>query len=543
MNNNRLFFLLIALSASILTRTRIVFCIDYSTKMARAEKMIARAAAFFKKTTRNKACRDFTYSDHWQDGSLTVFVDDIAGTRLVSRNYPATIPETDLNLKNLFDEPAFPLMLEAARKEHGGWVPLFFLNSLVYTYVKAVKKEKRTYILGTCIFCDYEPELICRLLLKAVDRYVQRKKSISDAFDIINNAYGPCIYGSIYAMIIDMNGKCRANGGNTLLINQNLLAAKSHDAPVIRKIIDFVKKNNGGTGFIEVRIGTYVKKIYFKKIINPRTQEVLIALAGYSPTVDKNTVYERIEKIKKLFADYDREDALAVINNIKRSVSMPSKSSNTLIGDDLNCMILDRDYIVRAYDKKQDYALVGRNYLTYVDQKGMPFTQSLKSVIDAKGAGWVTRYAHNTLERLYTEKIETESGPVIAVIFGYYPYDRREIGEILTDDAYHYLKTHASPATFGIFVQTDSPFIKGDMHIHTYDSKGFCWTAGLTKTKIWSQDTTWPKAAEGWVDDRRTKNVLKRFKKNIGRIIPGIGEEFMIGTTYFDDRSFDRQTN
>lgn len=504
--------------------------IDYREKMIRAEKLVADAAAFFEKTSRTKACRDFTYNDRWHKGSLTLFVNDIAGNRLVSHNYPASVWENDLNLKNLFDEPAFPLMLEAARKKGGGWVPYFFLNSLVYVYVKAVEKNKQTAVIGTCIFCDDQPDLVCRLLLKAIDRYGRRKKSMSDVFDIISNTHGPCIYGDIYATVIDTDGICWADGENQLLVKQNLLDSSYRDAPVVRTIIDFVKTNT--TGVIEARIGTYTKKIYFKTMINPYTKKTLISMAGYSPTLNQNAVLQKIKKIKKLFAEHDLDEALAIINNIRRTPATPKYA---LLNDGLHCMILDHNYTVLAYDREQDYALIGRNYLTYVDQKEMPFAETIKSKIDADGKGWIMRHSHNTLEHLYAEKIDTQSGPAIAVIFGYYPHDQQEIGEMLTDAAYHLLNIHPSPKTLETFVETDGPFIKGNMQILLYDAHGFCWTDGMTKTAIWSQDTTWPQAAEGWVDDRRTNNVLKRFKKNIGALLPGIDEEFMIGTTYLED--------
>ena len=504
-------------------------CIDYQTKMTRAEKLVDDAILFFKKTSRNKACRDFTYDERWQDGSLMIFVDDIAGNRLVSHNFLASIWETDLNLKNMFGEPTFPLILEAA-KRGGGWVPIFLLNGLGYTYVRSVEKNKRKYIIGTGIFCDYEPDLVCRLLLKSIKRYWYNKNSIFDIFELISNSFGPCVFGNIYATVIDPDGVCWAHGNNTLLIGKNLLDSSYRDAPIFKKIVDFCKKDETKAGMIEAHGKTYAKKMYFRKIINPQTHKPFIVIVNYCPNLTQKTVLQVAENVTKAFKTNKRSEVFQEINGIQ-------KTDMTLRENDcLKCMILDTNYAIRAYDRLQDSALIGRNYLAYVDQKERPFTQLIKSKIETEGKGWITRYSRNSLERIYAEKIETDEKPVILVIFGYYPTDKKEVASVLVDDAHRYLLDHPMPKTLAAFVQPDSPFIKGDVQVSLYDRQGFCWIGGLNKAAIWSQDTTWPQAHEGWVSDRRTKNELKRFKKNIGEVLPNIGEKFMLGATYFEDR-------
>lgn len=490
-----------------------------------AEALLRDAVTFLNREGLERSCQVFALDPAWRRGLVTIFVLGIEGRVYVDNGYFDCVwkkqPE---KLVDFYGDPLIPAMVAQGQK--GGWVTHLFLNDIRHSYVKTITYEGKTYIVGATFF-HQSPVLLSILIVESIKRLWDRSGDIK-ALQVVNNPFGSFVYGDVYGIVMNEDGVCWGHGHDMLLVGQSLIDASSvgkSAAAAFKKVLETIKHQDHF--WVEFKQHGLERALYCKKYMCGRLRKTFVFMAGYykgvTPDLVKNMAHAIGDGLKKSS------------NPNEYLIRLRHGDFNDLMKGDLNVMVMDGQGVVLFYSNKAEgAAFLGKSVINYVDSVKRPYNKMMFAKLAQSPTAWMTRFHRNALERLYGYKVEAAGGPFIVQARGYYPYEHREIVQVVVDDAYDYLAHFNCPQAFATLQNVNGYHVKGDHTIFLYDVHGICLLHGIEESGIWSKSDFMSTAPEGFSDQNEGGTIRRWYVRKLAKQVDGLTKEpLSIASAYY----------
>ncbi len=515
----------------LLLKNLFLFCqtedLDAIHKIQRnAVVLLEKAVSFLNREGLDVACQAFALDPAWKHNSIALFIFGVDGRVYVDNGYFDCFWRNLGKRVDFFGDPLIPTMI--AQGQSGGWVTHLFLNDIRHSYVKLVTLEGKTYIVGATFF-HQSPVLLSILIVEAMKRLWERDGDIS-AIQLINNPFGSLVYGNAYGIVMNTEGVCWAHGNNVLLVGRSLtdpsIVGKSASV-AFKKVIETIKHQDHF--WVEFEENGLTRALYCRKFMSGKLRKTFIFMAGYY----KNFTPELVKSVTRKIGDglKNSKNVHDYLNRLRRG-----DFTHYLKGD-LDILVTDAHDVVHYFSNKaRGAAFLGKSIINYVDTFKRPYNKMLFAKLMHSPDAWVSRFLHgNVLERIYGYKVETPEGAYIVQARGYYPYEHREVVQIIVDDAHDYLEASGSPKAFDALKDVYGYFVKGTHSIFLYDTHGICWVSGIRESNIWSKSDFMASIPEGFSDEKKRDSIRRWFVRKMVKQF-GTKESFVVASYYYPEQ-------
>lgn len=442
-----------------------------------AIKLVMEAVTYFQSHTIDESFDAFSHSPTFSNGELALFVLDNKGNVYVSGD------RKELVWKNIWDtrdEYNTPITQEIIRKASIGehWAIYSWRNATTVAYIQQVIKDGVTYVIGTSYFPHSKADQVIRLVRGAVGLFnelvIKQKYPPEEAFSSYSYPAGRFVIGDLYVYVLDFNGVIYAQPDRPGLIGSN--AWNYQDASgkfTNQEIINKLKAVPQGTGiWVKYFSKGAPKLVYAEKVMDNAKKEYFIA-CGYYPTVTRE---KAIDLVKRGYEFMKRQGRSRTIEEFS------SKRSDAYRYGDLSLVVFDTKGKVIVFGDNRD--LVDVNLWDVKDEDGVYFVREIIKKAQ-EGGGWVNFRMKNSFESAYVEPIELGLEKYV-ISTGLYPVSKQETTLLLVRSAASLLRTVPEIEALRSFTTSGGPFIRGDLFITVWDSKGICLASGDNYSRIWT---------------------------------------------------------
>lgn len=448
---------------------------DAKAKRAAVATLVERGMKYLESHDTATAFSDFSYDPQFKDGELYIFVYDKKGRCLAHGQ------EDDLiwkNLWNLTSDYGVPIIQnivnEALTPKNDGWVIYRWRNATKISYVRSVRKDGQTYILGAGYYPHAKSDSVENLVSAAVALFnsiITSGQAKEVAFGIMSYPAGRFVLGDLYLYAVDAKGRLVAHGERVAAIGSNVWDRRDDNGKYLNQEIIKRLQEPGSEGiWIDYVSKNAPKKAYARKVVDTDGQEYFIA-CGYYPDATQDKVIDLVKRGAQFLLANGPE---------KSSEEFTPLNKQAFRYGDLSLYVYDSKGLCIADGSNEE--LLGRVLYDDKDDDGAYYVQAMiKKARD--GGGWLDFKFKNAFYAAYVQLV-TLNGKEYIVGSGTYPTSKRETMELLARSAAGYLRTHDTYESFELFTN-GTRFLRGDLDIFVFDQKGICYAYGPLHGAIW----------------------------------------------------------
>lgn len=447
---------------------------DEDAKRKAAVTLVDRGVEYFNKHSLADICHVFSHTKNFIEGELYLFVYSADGSVFAHGQ------QSDLlwkNLHNLHDSFGTPIVQSIIKKaqEGGGWVIYKWRNATKVSYVKEVKKDGKSYIVGTGYYPHSKPDAAVNLVKGAVgffNKTIKEGRRVDDAFSPLSYPIGRFIQGDLYLYALDFKGNNVANGKQPSLIGTNSWNYKDSAGVLVnQEIVKRLKTSEGGI-WIEYMSGGAPKRSYVEKIKDAQGNDYFIG-CGYYPDATRKRVVDLVRKGYHFMKTHGLSES-------ERAFRDPG-SSEYRYGD-LSLFVYDLKGKVIVHGTNTE--LIGQNHLDHKDDDGRLYVRDMIQEARYGGGGWIDVKMKNSFKSIYVEKVDLGMKSFV-IGSGIYPISKHESMELLAKSGADYLETHELQEACADFVNKEGQFVRGDLNLFVFDTNGICYVYGDDMSVIW----------------------------------------------------------
>ncbi len=447
---------------------------DSGKRKKEVVNLVERGSNYFKKHSLDQACREFTHTKNFIKGELYLFVYDMQGNCFAHGNEAHFLWQNLYDLEDKFGTPIVRTIIKKA-KDGGGWVTYNWRNAIKLSYVQRVVKDGKGYTIGAGYFPHSKKDAIVNLVkagVRAFENFKEKGHPKEWAFARMTYPAGPFISGDLYLYAEDEKGISWVQGNLPGWVGSYLLDWQDEEGKYPdREIIKRLKKTDKGI-WVDYVYKNTKKLTYNEKVYDLDGKSYFIG-GGYYPYADRRTVIDLVGRGYQYMKGHGLSAAVEEFTDYY--------IGNKFFFGDLYLFILDMNGKSLAHGGNED--LVGTDLSIRQDADGRYY---IKEIIQRakEGGGWVTAKIKNSFQSTYVEKIDLGvDSYVIAADF--FPISKHETMTLLVKSGVSYLKTQEREKAFAEFVKRDGNFVRGDLHLFVFDTKGICYVYGDDFDVIW----------------------------------------------------------
>ena len=505
--------------------------VDIQRKLAESKQLTVNAAKHFVKVSIENACNDFIHSNVWRKGELFIFVIGADGTVYAhGDDYDriwTSFKEVQLIGGGSFMKDALAVGPEGKR------VSYVWDNAFKTAYIKTVKKEGGTFILGAGFFPENNEYQTEQLVKSAVAYF--KKNGPAAAFATISNQTGPFVKGDIYMFAYDFDGVVVAHGQNAALVGQNLIdMTDSRGTPIIKELIEIARTK--GSGWYDYEWRHEAKRSYVERVEDPKTKKKYLISGGYYPNITLQSVKTYVT----------RAIAFLKTNGAKVAFSEFSNLVGEFAKGGLGIYVFDYDG--KCLANGDNPALVGQNLSKLKGQGGKYFVQEFIRAARRSGKALVNYTNRNAHAVAYVVNVETPDGKFV-IGADYFPASKTSSAQTLVNEAIARISKDTPEEAFRVFSSRNAGFFRGDLQVFVYEENGTRLVNGVQKGQIWhnflkSTDQEGKPVVNdiitvalnggGWVTYKARNATRKVFVKSVEKkAANGKVKNYIVGSGYF----------
>ena len=442
-------------------------------------KLVEEGKAWLEKNPEDKAMSDFSQGKRFVRGEIYLFVIDASKSKqgvVLAHGQDSSLIWQDLyNYQDNFGIYFIRDLIDVAQKG-GGWLTYQWRNATKVTYVKQVKKNDKTYIIGAGYYPHSKEDAVVSLVKSAVslfNRLISAGHPNDEAFSNFSYPLGRFVRGDLYLYALDFKGVHFAHGELPGLIGTNGMEYRDAAGKFVNKeIISKLRDKEFGTGiWVEYISRNAEKKAYAEKVQDKEGNLYFIA-AGYYPTANREQVVNLVKKGYQYMKANGKTQAAKAFSE--------KRNMNFRFGD-LNLFVYDMKGLCIANGRDPEF--VGENQINLKDENGVYFVKEMIKKAEA-GGGWIDFKMRNSFESAYVEKIDLGIDQYV-IGSAFFPSTKFETMTLIAKSGADYLDDHDASEAFRDFIQKDGAFIRGDLEIFVFDSAGICLVYGSDYDLIW----------------------------------------------------------
>ncbi len=506
--------------------------VDVKRKETECEQLTQNAVKHFMKVSSvASACSDFIRDSVWRKGELFVFVVTEKGRILAHGDDYHLLWESMNDVKGVGGAPVIKDMLSTGEK--GGWISYLWNNGYKASYVKTVKKNKLTYLIGVGFFPENDRYATKQVVKIAIDYFLTNGPK--STFALISNPKGPFVRGDIYMFVLDFEGVYQAHGQNAALVGQNLSdTVDTRGKPLIKEILNVAKTK--GSGWVDYYWRNEYKLTYVEKVIDPKTKTPYVFCAGYYPNVTLETVKSYVARAITYLKANGSKIAFAEFSNL---VGEFAQGGLGIFVFDLkgNCLA-----------NGENPSFVGQNLMKITSEHGRFYYKEMVEQAQKYGKALISYTNFNANALAYVEFVDTPDGKFV-IGAEFFPASKTASTQSLVSQALEFIQTSSLDVAFETFSEPDNVYLRGDLYIFIYDTDGVRFINGTQKTGIWknllkttdqtgkavvSDMITVARNGGGWVEYKVRNATRKVYVKMIKKLVgTGVEKEFVVGSGFF----------
>ncbi len=504
--------------------------VDINRKLAESKELMLKAEKHFKKVSVAKACDDFIHNVAWRKGELFVFVFTTEAVCLAHGDDHDMIWKDIKDVKGIGGGPLIKDMEDVGKK--GGRISYLWDNGFKSSYIKAVKKQGRTYYLG-CGFYPESDEYTTKQLVKTAIAYFLKQGKIT--FDLISNPTGPFVKGDIYLGAYDYQGTTLAHGNNPALVGQiRIDEVDARGKPLVKELIRVARDER--KGWLDYYWRKEFKRAYVERVVDPKTKIPYLITAGYYPHIDLKAVKNYVARAIHFLKAHGSKAAFSEFSSLVGQFAQGG----------LGIVVFDPDG--KCLANGENPAFVGQNLLKLRGNRGRLYVKEIIQTVTKYGKGLVSYQSFNAHAVAYFERVDTPDGKFI-IGAQFYPASKPTTTRTLVSRAVEHLTEHKPEQSFAAFSSKDSFFIEGDLRVFAYDADGIRLVNGTQKSQIWRNFLkTTDQIGKAVVDDiitiaingggwteYKTSNATRKVYVKAGpkTLENGRGKNYIVGSVYF----------
>lgn len=444
---------------------------EMQKKNTQVVALVKEGIAFLKSQSLERTCYEFTHTNTFVRGELSLFLIDKNGNYLASYSEPTTLWQ---NIKDKSENGTLTIdKLFDVVKNNQGWTHYGWNNATRIIYIELIKKNDQEFFVGSGYYSFSQADQIVNLVKKAVATFNQKKdlgRPVADAFSDMNYPGGNFSLGNLTLFAYDFEGNTMASGDDPSSIGTNKIDVKDENGRYLHSVIDRTKVAPQGswTNYIYKRAP---KRSYAEKVTGADGKEYIIG-GGYYPTADRKEVITLVDR---------GYEALKTLGLSQATNDFTTNENNNFRFGDLYLFVYDKKGLCLAHGKNQSF--VGMSFYNAKDDHNIYYVQSMLERATPDGA-WFNVPLHNSVESIFVRRVNLGTGSYI-IGCGIYPASKEETMILLTKSASSFFTTVNNAEVFTAIAKQDSKFTKGDLNIFVFDTNGFCLVHGDDLSVIW----------------------------------------------------------
>ena len=455
------------------------FALGYDEKTFAAQRrkacrnLVKNGEKFLKKNDEITAFRSFTYDPEFVQGELYLFVYDLDGVCLAHGEQSYLLWQNLYDYKDTFGNYVIRSLIKTGQKG-GGWATYEWKKATKISYVKEVKKNKKTYIIGCGFYPHSKKDTVINLVDGAALHFEEVMKaggSPSEVFGKLNYALGKWVIGDLYLFSLDFDGNIMAQDDMPGLIGQNVLEYKDSTGKFLNKeIIEKVKTASGGV-WIEYVSKRAPKRTYARKVKDNEGNFYFIA-GGYYPTADRDAAVDLVRKGFRYMKMHGISQA---------ATEFTSRSVKDFRFGDLFLFLYDMKGKLIAHGTNPD--IIGKDHFKLTDDDGKYYVQEMIERARS-GGGWMDYRKSRSSRFVYVELIEIGKQKFV-IGCGINPISKPETMQLLVKGGASLLRDTNREEAFGEFVKRGGNFERGDLGLFAFDFNKICYAYEDNHDYIW----------------------------------------------------------
>jgi signal transduction histidine kinase len=442
----------------------------------RRKEAVALVRRGIQVATRNldEAFNRFTHGKDSR-GEMYLFCYDEKGNCYAHGEDKTLVWQNMYTYQDAYGTPMVQMMIEVA-KQGGGWVTYEWRNTTKVAYVEGFNKNNKFFIIGTGYYPHSKADATVNLVKGAVAHFnevIKDEYSIAEVFSDFSYPLGAYLKGDLYLYALDFNGRIMAQGDRPQLIGQNALNYVGANGKQVNKIIIDKLKEGAPAVWVDYISKNATKWAYAEKVTDLQGNNYFIA-AGFYPDANREATINLVRRGAQYLAKQGVSRAAKEISD--------KRSSDFLYGD-LSLFIYDFKGNVIANGNNPE--LIGTNQWDDKDGDGKYFVRDfIKTASEKDEKGWVDYKVNNLFQAVYVERVKIGLEEYV-VGSGLYPFSKKEEAILLVKSAVSELRDNPDVQVFRDFANKKGSFIRGDLHIFVYDTRGLCFVDGDNFGNIW----------------------------------------------------------
>ena len=445
---------------------------DISKKAAHVMAELKKAAAYFDKHTLVETCKALSHGNEFSGTDVYVFLLDMNG-RFIAHEQPSLIWKDYYNVKDALGAPFVQEMIKRA-KQGGGWVTYEWRGATKVSWVQLVTKGDVQYVMGAGYYPHAKEDTVVTLVKGAVavvNKDLVEDRPMEQAFSTISYRLGRFVVGDLYLYAVRFDGLQVAHQ-NQELVGQNALGYKDANGLYVNKeIIAKLKNKEPGDGvWVEYTSQNAKKKAYAEKVVDTKGTEFFIA-CGYYPDSTRDAVVDLVRRGYQYLKSHGLTQAVKEFTN---------ELNNAFTFGDLSLFVYSTDGIIAA---DQNRSIIGQPRIDAVDEDGVHYVKEMIKKA-RNGGGWVDFKFNKSFKSIYVELV-TLGADTYIIGSGLYPVSKSDTMQLLAKSAVSYLQMNPLGKALEMFVNPQESFIRGDLYVFVFDTKGNCYAYGDKAWHIW----------------------------------------------------------
>lgn len=445
---------------------------EMQKKNALAISLVKEGVKFLTSQSIEKTCYEFTHTNKFVRGELSLFLIDKDG-RYIADNDDPTVLWQNINDKSDNNSLTIKKLVDIVQTGNG-WTHYEWKHATRVIYVELVRKNNQDFFVGTGYYSFSQEDQVINLVKRAVALFEEKKAlglPAADAFGDMSYPGGALTLGNLYLFAYDFEGVTMAHGDDPSSIGINKIdRVDDNGVPLYLNLILQAKALPNG-GWTEYVYKGAPKKSYGEKVTGADGKEYQIG-SGYYPTANRKAAITLVDR---------GYEALKTLG-LSKAVSDFTGSGDQFRFGDLYLFVYDMKGQCLAHGKIP--SLVGRNFYHAKDAQGNFYIQSMIKRATPEGA-WVNiQGQNNQIESAYIRKVNLGTGQYI-IGCGIYPASKEENMILLTKSASSFFSVTNNAEAFSIIANPNRQFTKGDLNVFIFDTEGFCFIHGNNLSAIW----------------------------------------------------------
>jgi signal transduction histidine kinase len=445
-------------------------------KRAKVIKLVDQAIGYIKNHSIADSMRKFTHTKEFIDGELYLFVYDEKGVCFATGQQSDELWREEMGLTDVYGTMIVQEILNKGKKG-GGWITYNWRNATKVSYVKQIKKDNKTYTVGSGYYPHSKEDEVVNLVKGAVALFNKMKadgQPREEAFSSLSYPIGRFVAGDLYLYALDFQGSIFAQGDRPGLIGTNSFDYKdAHGKYVNQEIINKLKANPGEGVWVEYSSKRAPKRAYAEQVTDNKGINYFIA-CGYYPNEDREMVIDLVKKGYQYMKAHGRSIA---------SKDFSDRQNDTYRLGDLYLVVYDLKGKCIADGGNAEN--VGTNQWGAMNDDGRYYVREIIKQ-GQEGGGWVDFKVRNSFESFYVEMIDIGIDKFV-IGCGIFPSSKDETVSLMVKSASSYFLSNTNEKAFNGFSHKENTvnYIRGDLSVFVIDMDGLCYVSGDDYNLIW----------------------------------------------------------